>query len=121
MLELLATLRSRGYMVGIVGAGAYDQQAGQLGGPNLRERLDYCFSENGVHAFHGTQLLHCKSLVEQLGPARWAEFEAGLAALQASVHAEAEGLLTADGFTPAAEMVDELAADEGDEEDLGVS
>ena len=26
--------------------------------------------------------------------------------------AEAEGLLTADGFTPAAEMVDELAADE---------
>ena len=93
MLELLATLRSRGYLVGIVGAGDYDKQEGQLGGPNLRERLDYCFSENGVHAFHGTQLLHCKSIVEQLGPARWAEFEAGLAAIQASVHAEAEGLL----------------------------
>ena len=93
MLELLATLRSRGYLVGIVGAGDYHKQEGQLGGPNLRERLDYCFSENGVHAFHGTQLLHCKSIVEQLGPARWAEFEAGLAAIQASVHAEAEGLL----------------------------
>ena len=93
MLELLATLRARGYLVGIVGAGDFGKQEGQLGGPDLRERLDYCFSENGVHAFHGTRLLHCKSIVDQLGSARWAEFEAGLAAIQASVHAEAEDLL----------------------------
>ena len=46
-----------------------------------------------MHAFHGTQLLHCKSIVDQLGAARWAEFEAGLATLQASVHGEAEALL----------------------------
>jgi hypothetical protein len=46
-----------------------------------------------VHAFRGTQLLHCKSIVDQLGAARWAEFEAGLATLQASVHCEAEALL----------------------------
>ena len=46
-----------------------------------------------MHAFHGTQLLHCKSIVDQLGAVRWAEFEAGLATLQASVHGEAEALL----------------------------
>ena len=45
-----------------------------------------------MHAFHGTQLLHCKSIVDQLGTERWAEFETGLAALQASVHGEAEAL-----------------------------
>mgnify|MGYP006082754925 CR=1 FL=1 len=48
MLELLATLRARGYLVGIVGAGDFEKQQGQLGGPDLRERLDYCFSENGM-------------------------------------------------------------------------
>ena len=42
------------------------------------ERLDYCFSENGVHAFHGTKEIHCKSIVEHLGNERWAEFEAGI-------------------------------------------
>ena len=48
MLELLATLRARGYLVGIVGAGDFEKQQGQLGGADLRERLDYCFSENGM-------------------------------------------------------------------------
>ena len=46
-----------------------------------------------MHAFRGTRLLHCKSIVDQLGALRWADFEAGLAALQASVHGEAEALL----------------------------
>jgi len=104
VLELLATLRARGYLVGIVGAGDFEKQQGQLGGPDLRERLDYCFSENGVHAFCGTRLLHCKSIVDQLGAARWAEFEAGLAALQASVHDEAEALLRQACGDPAATL-----------------
>ena len=51
----------------IVGAGDFEKQEGQLGGPGLKQRLDFCFSENGVHAFRGEQLLHCKSIVEQLG------------------------------------------------------
>ena len=38
MLELLATLRAGGYLVGIVGAGDFEKQQGQLGGPDLRER-----------------------------------------------------------------------------------
>ena len=48
MLELLATLRARGYLVGIVGAGDFEKQQGQLGGADLRERLDFVFSENGM-------------------------------------------------------------------------
>mmetsp|Transcript_17679 Transcript_17679/g.35931 ORF Transcript_17679/g.35931 Transcript_17679/m.35931 type:complete len:84 (+) Transcript_17679:184-435(+) len=83
---MLQALRASGYQVGIVGAGDFEKQQGQLGGPDLRERLDFCFSENGVHAWRGSQLLHSKSIVEQLGAARWAEFEAGLAALQRPVH-----------------------------------
>ena len=47
MVALLQTLREAGYLVGIVGAGDFDKQQGQLGGPDLRERLDFCFSENG--------------------------------------------------------------------------
>lgn len=44
----------------------------------MRERLDYCFSENGVHAFKGSKQIHCKSIVDQLGERRWAEFEQGI-------------------------------------------
>ena len=61
-----------------MGAGDYKKQEGQLGGPVLQERLDYCFSENGVHAFHGTKEIHCKSIVDHLGEDRWAAFEAGI-------------------------------------------
>ena len=61
-----------------VGAGDYKKQEMQLGGPDLRERLDFCFSENGVHAFCGTEQIHCKSIVEHLGEERWAAFEAGI-------------------------------------------
>mmetsp|Transcript_10473 Transcript_10473/g.32361 ORF Transcript_10473/g.32361 Transcript_10473/m.32361 type:complete len:293 (+) Transcript_10473:90-968(+) len=93
IVEMLARLRSRGNLVGIVGAGDFKKQERQLGGPDLRQRLDFCFSENGVHAFRGETLLHCKSIVEQVGEARWREFEEGLNALLSRVREEAEGLL----------------------------
>ena len=95
VVALLATLRERGYIVGIVGAGDFEKQQGQLGGPGLRQRLDFCFSENGVHAFKGEQLLHCKTIVEHLGKELWGAFEAGLSTLLASVRTEAEQLLRA--------------------------
>ena len=50
IVAMLAQLR-REHAVGIVGAGDFEKQQGQLGGPGLRERLDFVFSENGVHAF----------------------------------------------------------------------
>lgn len=94
IVEMLAELRARdGFLVGIIGAGDFEKQQGQLGGPGLLRRLDFVFSENGVHAFRGERLLHCKSIVEQLGAARWAEFEAELDALLARVAPEAEALL----------------------------
>lgn len=86
-------LRARGYLVGIVGAGDFEKQQGQLGGPGLRQRLDFCFSENGVHSFRGETMLHCKSIIEQLGEERWKEFEVGLSKLLERVSAEAEALL----------------------------
>ena len=93
MVALLAQLRDRGYLVGIVGAGDFEKQQGQLGGPDLRKRLDFCFSENGVHAFRREELLHTKSIVEHLGKEQWAEFEAGLAELQKRISPAAEALL----------------------------
>ena len=93
IVRMLQQLRERGYLVGIVGAGDFEKQQGQLGGPNLLTRLDFCFSENGVHAFRGEQLLHCKSIVEQVGEERWREFEGIVDALLAEVRDEAESLL----------------------------
>lgn len=93
ILKMFARLRSRGYVVGMVGAGDFEKQQGQLGGPGLRQRLDFCFSENGVHAFRGEKLLHCKSIVEHLGKERWQQFEDGLQALLERIRGEAEALL----------------------------
>ena len=93
MVAQLARLRAAGYLVGIVGAGDFAKQEGQLGGEGLRERLDFCFSENGVHSCRGTELLHCKSIVDQVGEARWKEFEEGLQQILSECSAEAEGLL----------------------------
>ena len=76
MVSLLARLRKR-YAVGIVGAGDYEKQTMQLHG-DLHARLDFVFSENGVHAWRAGKCLHCKSIVEHLGQARWAAFEAGI-------------------------------------------
>ena len=98
-IAMLATLRARGYLVGIVGAGDFEKQQGQLGGPGLLERLDFCFSENGVHAFRGRELLHRKSLIEHLGAARWEAFLDGLDELlleeTSAFRVEAEQLLRA--------------------------
>jgi len=77
IIDMLARLRER-YVVGIVGAGDFKKQEGQLGGAPLVERLDYCFSENGVHAFRGSEEIHCKSIVDHLGAEKWAEFELGI-------------------------------------------
>lgn len=93
ILRMFERLKERGYRVGIVGAGDFEKQQGQLGGPGLKKRLDYIFSENGVHSFQGEKLLHCKSIVEHLGEERWKEFEAGLDALLLRVRGEAEALL----------------------------
>ena len=76
MVSLLARLRKR-YAVGIVGAGDYEKQTMQLHG-DLHARLDFVFSENGVHAWRAGKCLHCKSIVDHLGQARWAAFEAGI-------------------------------------------
>lgn len=81
------------YTVGIVGAGDFEKQQGQLGGPGLCQRLDFVFSENGVHSFKGTELLHCKSIAEHVGLERWATFEKELGDLLKANRMEAEGLL----------------------------
>lgn len=91
-VDMLARLREH-YTVGIVGAGTFVQQQGQLGGEGLLKRLDYCFSENGVHAFEGDRLLHSKTLKEHLGQERWAKFETELEAILASSREEAAALL----------------------------
>ena len=96
IVEMFARLRARGYLVGIVGAGDFEKQEGQLGGSDnggLRRRLDFCFSENGVHSFRGETLLHCKSIVDHVGAANWKAFEDGLDELLKRVAGEAEGLL----------------------------
>merc|ERR1712151_810056 len=77
MITLLSRLR-QDYAVGIVGAGDFEKQQGQLGGPGLRDRLDFVFSENGVHAFRGEKMIHCKSIVEFLGEDRWQRFNTEL-------------------------------------------
>ena len=94
-LAMLQELRTRGYLVGICGAGDFEKQQKQLGGPGLLTRLDYCFSENGVHAFRGPRLLHCKSMADEVGPELWREFEARLELLLLSVREEAAQLLQA--------------------------
>ena len=60
---------------------------------DLHARLDFVFSENGVHAFRGGECLHCKSIVEHLGEARWAKFEATLERLLRDARDEASALL----------------------------
>lgn len=92
MIASLARLRKH-CAVGIVGAGDFEKQQRQLGGPGLKTRLDFCFSENGVHSFRGEELLHCKSLAEQLGPAGWASFQSELDGMLAACREEAEELL----------------------------
>lgn len=92
MIRLLARLRSK-YAVGIVGAGDFNKQQMQLGGPDLRERLDFCFSENGVHAFRGTEQLHCKSIAEELGEALWQAFDTGLRGVLEAERRESDRLL----------------------------
>lgn len=69
---------SKHYAVGIVGAGDFEKQQIQLGGEGLRQRLDFVFSENGVHSFRGDRLLHCKSLGEHVGQDNWESFQTTL-------------------------------------------
>mmetsp|Transcript_39701 Transcript_39701/g.63074 ORF Transcript_39701/g.63074 Transcript_39701/m.63074 type:complete len:293 (+) Transcript_39701:64-942(+) len=92
MIEVLAELR-RKYSVGIVGAGDFQKQQMQLGGPDLRSRLDFVFSENGVHAFEGQKQLHCKSISEHLGEDRWVSFQSALDVILEEESAESERLL----------------------------
>lgn len=92
MLSLLASLRQR-YAVGIVGAGEFAKQQRQLGGGDLSAQFDFCFSENGVHAFaHGAQI-HLKSAEQHLGPVKFAFFQDRLEETMAEHRAEAAQLL----------------------------
>jgi len=91
-IEMLARLREH-YTVGIVGAGTFKQQQWQLGGEGLLRRLDFCFSENGVHAFRGERLLHCKTIEDRLGPELWASFAEGVRELLDSYREESARLL----------------------------
>mmetsp|Transcript_4259 Transcript_4259/g.7753 ORF Transcript_4259/g.7753 Transcript_4259/m.7753 type:complete len:304 (-) Transcript_4259:105-1016(-) len=92
IVDMLAKLREH-YAVGIVGAGDFAKQQDQLGGPDLRDRLDFCFSESGVHSFRGQQLLHSKSIADHLGKDRWAAFKSTLEQMLVDVRDEAEVLL----------------------------
>jgi len=92
IIELLAKLRDH-YAVGIVGAGDFEKQQGQLGGPDLRDRLDFCFSENGVHSYRSQRLLHSKSIADHLGQDRWTIFKNKLDEILHSVQDEAQALL----------------------------
>ena len=93
MIATLAKLREQ-YAVGIVGAGDFEKQQMQLGGPDLRDRLDFCFSENGVHSFRGAgNCLHSKSLESHLGAERWQAFLAELDELLLAHRDEAAALL----------------------------
>jgi len=103
IMELLATLREY-YAVGIVGAGDFEKQQGQLGGPGLRDRLDFCFSENGVHSFRGKQLLHSKSISDHLGRDRWVAFKSTLDEMLLAVRSDADALLKK--ASPGASIVD---------------
>eukprot|EP00928_Gymnodinium_smaydae_P088990 TRINITY_DN73007_c0_g1_i1.p1 TRINITY_DN73007_c0_g1~~TRINITY_DN73007_c0_g1_i1.p1 ORF type:complete len:316 (-),score=71.69 TRINITY_DN73007_c0_g1_i1:194-1108(-) len=103
MLALLSRLSDH-YAVGIVGAGDFQKQQGQLGGEGLRSRLDFVFSENGVHSFRGSQLLHCKSLAEHLGEKLWSSFRSELDAMLSSCSEEAEALLRKAVEDPAATL-----------------
>jgi len=103
IIEMLAELR-KNYSVGIVGAGDFQKQQVQLGGPDLRSRLDFVFSENGVHAFRGQQQLHCKSIAEHLGKERWASFQDALEAILAAEKGEAERLLRLATSNPDADI-----------------
>jgi len=92
IVQMLDELRQR-YAVGIVGAGDFKKQERQLGGADLSARLDFVFSENGVHAFRDGVQIHCKSIVEFLGEARWEQFQSGLKELLSAEAAETERLL----------------------------
>lgn len=105
IVQLLAELGGK-YAVGIVGAGDFEKQQMQLGGPDLRARLDFVFSENGVHAFRGQKQLHCKSIAEHLGKARWDTFQTGLERILASEREEAERLLRLATGRPDAVLAD---------------
>jgi phosphomannomutase len=68
MVEFLKTLRSKVY-IGLVGGSDLSKQREQLG-ENVLEMFDYTFSENGLVAFKGKELIAEASFQEFLGEAR---------------------------------------------------
>jgi len=66
--EMIAKLQEakKYFKIGIVGGSDLSKQKEQLGNGVL-EFFDYTFAENGLHAFKGTQLLKCQSIVDYLG------------------------------------------------------
>jgi phosphomannomutase len=105
IVEMLSEIRKK-YAVGIVGAGDFEKQQMQLGGPDLRSRLDFVFSENGVHAFRGQEQLHCKSIQDHLGQVRWTKFQEGMERILAAEREEAERLMRLATQSPEANLAE---------------
>ena len=68
MIDFLARLREK-VVIGMVGGSDLKKQREQLG-DNVLDMFDYTFSENGLVAYRGTELLAEASIVSHLGEER---------------------------------------------------
>jgi len=66
MKNFLVSLRKR-VPVGLVGGSDLSKIAEQMGGQQVLEEFDYVFSENGLVAYNGNELIGKTSIQEQLG------------------------------------------------------
>ena len=65
VIEFLAALRKK-ITIGFVGGSDLKKQLEQLG-PNVLEMFDFCFSENGLTAYKGSELIGQQSIAKFLG------------------------------------------------------
>lgn len=70
-LSMISKLRKK-VTIGIVGGSDFEKQKDQLG-DNVLDLFDYSFSENGLVAFHGQELIHKNSFLSYLGEQRLSE------------------------------------------------
>ena len=69
MLNLLERLREK-VTIGFVGGSDLQKQKEQIG-PDVVNLFDYCFSENGLVAYHNATLLESQSFIGWLGEDRY--------------------------------------------------
>jgi len=65
ILDMLVRLKSK-VTVGVVGGSDLVKQKEQLG-KDVLDLVDYSFSENGLVAYEKGQLIHCRSITDELG------------------------------------------------------